>query len=425
MSHDSTLGMNDWGTREGLRVGAIAVVFAALLCATEARAQWSTETVAGMNVELYAPAIESPVGEGRALMLVLHGCTQPASAIRTEGNLQAAADSMGVVMAVPDVPNGGVVAGCWDYYGALHTRTSGHNGALLSLVDALLGDADLGIDANQVYIVGFSSGGGQAIVSGCVAPDVFAGIGVVAGPALGTGVPDIGTVNTTADQAAALCVQLAGDEAAALESQAAVTFADSADFTVSTGYNAVNAGMFGAVLSDGLDAMEAEAIDFATLPGAMPAGAGSTYADAAGIRVAQLDSTSGIGHAWPSGSGMGGGPLTYVNGNGVNMAQYAAEFFAMYNPRVGGWDPPGGDDGGETGEPETTGASETRGGGETGEPDETSTGEAPSSGSRGDGGGSGVEEPEGRGASGCSVPGAPRALAWLATLGLLGLRRRR
>lgn len=417
--------MNDWGTRVGLRVGGIVVAFAGLLSATEARAEWSTETLAGMNVELYTPATASPVGEGRALMLVLHGCTQPASAIRTEGNLEAAADSMGVVMAVPDVPNGGVVAGCWDYYGALHTRTSGHNGALLDLVDTLRGDADLAVDANQVYIVGFSSGGGQAIVSGCVAPDVFAGIGVVAGPALGTGIPDIGAVNTSAAQAAALCVQLAGDEAAALESQAAVTFADSADFTVATGYNAVNAGMFGAVLSDGLDAMEADAIDFATLPGATPAGGGSTYADATGIRLAQLDSTSGIGHAWPSGSGMSGGLLTYVNGNGVNMSQYAAEFFAMHNPRAGGWEPPGGDDGGDTGEPETTGASETSGGGESGEPSATSTGEAPSSGSRGDGGGSGVEEPEGPGVSGCSVPGAPRSFAWLVTLGLLGLRRRR
>ncbi len=405
------------------------MAFAALLPATEARAEWSTETLAGMTVELYAPATESPVGEGRALMLVLHGCTQPASAIRTEGNLEAAVDSMGVVMAVPDVPNGGVVAGCWDYYGALHTRTSGHNGALLALVDTLLGDADLAVDANQVYIVGFSSGGGQAIVSGCVAPDVFAGIGVVAGPALGTGIPDIGTVNTTAAQAAALCVQLAGDEAAALESQAAVTFADSADFTVSTGYNAVNAGMFGAVLSVGLDAMEAEPIEFGMLPGATPAGTGSTYADASGIRLAQLDSTSGVGHAWPSGSGMSGGLLTYVNGNGVNMSQYAVEFFAMYNPRAGGWDPPGGDDGGDdggdTGEPETTSAGETSDGGETGEPGGTSTGEAPGSGSRGDGGGSGVEEPEGPGVSGCSVPGTPGALAWLATLGLLGLRRRR
>lgn len=424
--------MNDWGKRVGLRAGGIAAGLTAMLVGAEARAEWSTENLAGMNVELYAPASVSPVGDGRALMLVLHGCTQPASAIRTEGNLEAAADSMGVVMAVPDVPNGGVVAGCWDYYGALHTRTSGHNGALLQLVEDLLADGALGIDANQVYIVGFSSGGGQAIVSGCVAPDVFAGVGVVAGPALGTGIPEISTVSTTAAQAATLCVQLAGDQAAALESQAAVTFADSGDFTVATGYNAVNAGMFGAVLSDGLEAMVAEPIDFASLPGSMPVGTGSTYADATGIRVAQLDSTSGVGHAWPSGSGLSGGLLTYVNGNGVNMSQYTAEFFAMHNPRAGGWDPPGGDDGGggETGDPETTGGGETSDGGDTGEPSGSSTGEDPgmsSGGSRGDGdgGGSGVEEPEGPGVSGCSVPGAPGQAAWLVVLGLLGLRRRR
>ena len=403
------------------------------MAAGEAHAEWSTEALGGTSVEVYAPEATSPVGEGRALMLVLHGCTQAATVLRDEGNLESAADSMGVVMAVPAVPNGGVVAGCWDYYGALHTRTSGHNGAVLQIVDGLLDDPALNIDPNQVYVVGFSSGGGQAIVLGCVAPDVFAGVGVIAGPSLGTGISDISIVNTTAQQAATLCTQLAGTEAAALQSQAAITFSDAMDFTVSTGYNAVNAGMFGAVLSDGLDAMEMADIDFASLPGAVtPAGTGSTWADASGIRVAQLNSTSGIGHAYPSGSGMSGGLLSYVNGNGLDMAQYAAEFFASYNPRAGGWDPGGDDTGGddsagETGDPGTSG-----GVGESGDPTgDTSGGDAggdsglATAGEGGDAGGSGAEVPPGPGVGGCSVPGDRAPFGGLLALVLLGLRRRR
>jgi poly(3-hydroxybutyrate) depolymerase len=423
--------MNDWGKRVGARVAGIAVALAAGFIGGDAKAEWSTETLGGTTVELYSPETTSPVGEGRALMLVLHGCTQTASALRSEGNLEAAADSMGVVMAAPNVPGGGVIAGCWDYYGAFHTRTSGHNGALLQLVEDLLADDELAIDPDQVYIVGFSSGGGQAIVAGCLAPDVFAGVGVVAGPSLGTSSVQISMVATTAEQASASCVQLAGEHAPWFESQAAFTFADSGDFTVSTGYNPINAAMFGAVLSDGLDMMDAEAIDFASLPGNMPAGTGTTYADASGIRVAQLDSTSGVGHAWPSGSGMSGGLLSYVNGNGVNMSQYAAEFFAMHNPRAGGWDPPGGggdsdgdDSGGETG---GSSGGETSTSGTSSDP-MGSTSDAPgmsSSESQGDGGASGVEEPEGPGVPGCSVPGHRGPWAWLGLVGLLGLRRRR
>jgi len=408
------------------------------LIGSNARADWATETLAGMTVEVYTPDSASPVGSGRALMLVLHGCTQQASALRTEGNLEAAADAMGVVMAVPNVPGGGVVAGCWDYYGASHSRTSGHNGPVLDMVDDLLDDAALDIDPDQIYVVGFSSGGGQAQVLGCVAPDVFAGIGVVAGPTLGTGVADIAMVATSAGQAATVCEQLAGEYSPHLQTQAAITFADSADFTVSTGYNAVNAGMFAAVMSDGIEAMQAEAIDFASLPGSAPAGVGTAYADASGVRVALLDSTSGVGHAWPSGSGMAGGLLSYVNGNGLDMGQYAAEFFAMHNPRVDAWDPGGTGSGGETDSGGSGGESMGSGGSSGGDDSsDPSGGDSSPSGDSGAGSGAttitggtnggvtGADDPTGPGLGGCSVPGSRGSAAGLWLLTLLGLRRRR
>ena len=256
---------------------------------------------------------------------------------------------------------------------------------------------------------------------------------MIAGPSLGTGVSDIASVNTTAQEAATLCTQLAGPEAPALRSQAAITFSDAMDFTVSTGYSAINAGMFGAVLSDGLDAMESADLDFGTLPGAVaPVGTGSTWADASGVRVAALNSTSGIGHAFPSGSGSSGAQQSYINGSGLNMSQYAAEFFATYNPRAGGWDPGGDDGAGETGEAGTTG-----GDAETGDPaDDTSssggdgdTGLAPA-GESGDVG-PGAEDSTRPGAGGCAVLGhraplgALSGLLLLLLLPLLGLRRRR
>lgn len=402
------------------------------LVAGRAHAQWSTETLGDMDVEVFAPQAVSPVGTGRALMVVLHGCAQMATTLRDNGNLEPAAVSHGVVMALPHVPGGGVVGGCWDYYGSMHTRTSSHTGPVLAMVEQLLNDASLSIDPDQVYVVGFSSGAGQALVLGCVAPDVFAGVGVVAGPSLGTAFSQTAIVSTTPDAAATLCTQLAGDQAAALDTQAAFTFAEASDFTVSPGYNAVNAQMFGLVYAQGLDSLSAGALELSTLPGIMPAGSGMTYADAGGIRVAQLDSTAGEGHAWPSGDGEPSGLWSFIDGDGLNLSGFAAEFFATHNPRVEDREPPpggtadttGGGGSSEdsaqttaagTGSDDTTGAAEATGSstggiGETSGTGASSTGSAPQ---------------DGPAASGCSVgPHRPRlGLAFFAVL--LGLRRRR
>jgi len=293
------------------------------------------------------------------------------------------------------------------------------------MVDQLLVDPRLAIDSDQVYVVGFSSGGGQALVLGCVAPEVFAGVGAVAAPALGTESSEIAVVSTTAEQAASTCVQLAGENATALETQAAFSFADASDFTVST---AVNAEMFELVYAQGLRMLDADSLDLATLPGAAPAGAGMTYADEAGVRLAQLDSTAGEGHAWPSGSGTSAGALSSVHGGGLNMSQFAAEFFATHNPRTGGWEPPtGGTDGpGDSGgEPTDTTTGGTGGGSSTtGAGSATAGTTGAPEGSSGQGDVSATGEPAASEASGCSIAAHNRMRVMMLGLLLLGLRRR-
>lgn len=400
------------------------------LSSTPAAAAWTSEAIAGTTVELYTPAGVSSVGDGRALMVVLHGCTQEAAALREHGNLAATADALGVVMAVPAVPGGGVVAGCWDYYGSNHSRTSGHNGPMLEMVDTLLGDGALSIDADQVYVVGLSSGGGQALVLGCLAPDVFAGIGAVASPALGTGVADGGVVATNAAAATELCESLAGVHAPDLASQVAFSFYDAADFVVADGYNQINTEVFAAVLSDGLEGMTAKAVAFESLPGTMPTGSATYYADAGGVRVARLDSTSGVGHAWPAGSGANPGPLAFVSGQGLDAGRFAAEFFAEHNLRV---EPSvGTTGGGSTGGGDTTGPMGSESSGTPGSDDTTTTTGSPepaSSSSGPVGTSSGGDASSGEAvadtddsAGGCRVGGGRGLLPLLV---LLGIRRRR
>jgi poly(3-hydroxybutyrate) depolymerase len=324
-----------------------------------AHAVWETREIAGMSVEIYTPASTSPIGDGRALMIPLHGCTQTAVQLRDHGNFEHTADELGVVIAIPLVPDGGVVAGCWNYYGSLHTRDSGHNGNLITLAQTLRDDAGLGIDAAQIYLAGFSAGGGQAMVVGCLAPELFAGVAVAAGPSLGTSVNQISSVSTTGDAAASVCTQLAGSNAAELATQLAITFTDTGDFTVAQGYQQVNADMF-AISYGGGTPLSPVPFDMALLPGAMPAGMGNTYADADGPRLVSMVSTSGTGHAWPSGSGMPGLGLSFVSGTGVDFGRVVAQTFAMHSRRASGdFDPTdGGDDGAASGD---DGADDTAG----------------------------------------------------------------
>ncbi len=364
-----------------------------------AHAAWATQTIAGMTVEVYTPATTSPAGDGRALMITMHGCSQTAGVLASNGNFEAAAEAFGVVMAVPAVPGGGVVAGCWDYYGAVHSRTSGHNGPVLELAQTLRDDASYDIDADQVYVVGFSSGGGQALVLGCLAPDVFAGVGVAAGPSLGTSISQIAQVSTTAPQAATLCRQFAGPQESALATQLGVTFSDSTDFTVAQGYNAVNAEMFASVMSDGIGAMQADTVDQSTLPGMTPQGGGTVYRDGMGPRVAALDSTAGVGHNWPAGHGQAGGLLTFVSGQGLDYPSYLAEFFANNSLRADGFEP-----GSESGGDDTSAGSVTDGG-------DTDVGDSDDGGEAGNDGGpeesssaSGSGNASGTGADGGNTP---------------------
>lgn len=53
------------------------------------------------KVHIYTPDSVSPVGEGKSLLIVLHGCVQPINNYLT-AELETAAEAYGMVIAVPD-----------------------------------------------------------------------------------------------------------------------------------------------------------------------------------------------------------------------------------------------------------------------------------------------------------------------------------
>ncbi|MCB9745528.1 MAG: PHB depolymerase family esterase, partial [Alphaproteobacteria bacterium] len=257
-----------------------------LLLSTPAHAgTWSTVTAGGVRVRVYTPASTSGIGDGRGLLVAMHGCTQTANDLETLGNFEDAADYFGVVMALPDVPNGGTLAGCWNYYGSSHSRTYGDAGSVISMTEALVADSRYNIDADQVYVTGLSSGAGMAMVVGCLAPDLYAGVSSVAGPSVGTKSSEIGRVATSASTAASTCRRLAGRYAGDQATQLAAVLQGTSDYIVNTGYLDINADMYRQVYQAAGASLSSSSFSVSDLEGYNPVGTGTQWSDGDAYRI--------------------------------------------------------------------------------------------------------------------------------------------
>lgn len=86
-----------------------------------ARAEWETRDLGGTSTHVYTPASSSPIGRGRALLVVLHGCSQLASTLRDHGNFEGAAEGFGFVIDTGGTDDAGA--------GASGSATDGDGGS--------------------------------------------------------------------------------------------------------------------------------------------------------------------------------------------------------------------------------------------------------------------------------------------------------
>jgi poly(3-hydroxybutyrate) depolymerase len=310
----------------------LAAALSLFAFAAPAHAGWTTTTIGGLSTQVYVPATPSTSrSNGRALFVVLHGCSQSPNEYRNRDDLDALAEDRGWVIALPSAPAS--LLGCFNYYGPTHTRTSGDAGAVLGATQALLNNAQLNIDPRQVYVGGLSAGGSMAQVVGCVAPDVYTGVVSVAGPIVGSGIGGAFTIDTRAAQGAATCRNLAGGNVGELDQQLAVVVAGTNDFTVPQGYRAEVSEMY----ADLYDLGAPRTMNLTALPGGAP-GTVEVWRDGPRPRLASL-APQGLGHAWPAGSG-GGPEIGFINGGSVDLSAAVGIFFDRFNPRLGAAPPP-------------------------------------------------------------------------------------
>lgn len=301
-----------------LRLGLLISI---LLPAHAGAGTWqNNQSLGGFNtVNIYTPDSNSSIGEGKALLIVLHGCVQPVSAYLS-ANLEAAAERHGMVIAVPDAMNKAGFS-CWSYWQGAKSRSNGDYKNLIALAQTMANDATRNIDEQQVYIAGLSSGAAFANTTACLAPDVFAGMGISAGPSIGTSSNGaLGPCETA--NVAARCAQYGAGYSSYFDTQLASIAQGDQDSTVNLCYNEQNAsGM-------------AELYGVSELPASQVISDGpSRTADETlwqDGRVSKLWFNN-VDHAWSGGAGASG---AYISGNSINYADYLGEYFATYNLRV-------------------------------------------------------------------------------------------
>lgn len=303
----------------------------AILFTQATYAEWKLETISGIQVHYYLPK-NPPNLSGlsslkKSLMINLHGCAQKPEDLKKDGNWDNAADDYNMVVALPRVPNGGVYSGCWDYYGADQSTTTKHSVEVLKLVQELLSRKDLNIDRDQVYVSGLSSGGGQSMVLGCLAPEVFAGMGLNAGPSTGSTAKEISRPSTPFEKMLATCKKFGTNKDEAFKTQLTSIIYGNNDYIVNTAFNTFNAEIMSTIYG----ANNKSTFDTKKLPGTFTEGTGTLWSDNRGPRVSLIMNTN-LGHNWPAGQGGHGG--SFINKKSINYPDYLASFFIVNNRRA-------------------------------------------------------------------------------------------
>jgi len=114
------------------------------------------------------------------MLVVLHGCTQDAGAMREVTRFDQLADQEGFVVVYPEQDAAANLQRCWNWFlSANQDRNGGETLILANIVQEV--QSHVLVDPKRVHVLGLSAGGAMSVVLASTWPDLFATVGVASG----------------------------------------------------------------------------------------------------------------------------------------------------------------------------------------------------------------------------------------------------
>ncbi|WP_229513035.1 PHB depolymerase family esterase [Massilia sp. AB1] len=257
------------------------------------------------HYKLYIPA--QPAKQPRALVVMLHGCTQNPDDFATGTAMNALAEEHGCLVLYPAQDKGANHNGCWNWFETAHqAREQGEPAILAGMTRQVMAEHEA--DPARVFVAGLSAGGAMAAILGAEYPDLYAAVGVHSGLPAGS----------ARDMMSGLKAMREPGKAKRLrKGVAAIVIHGDAD-------HLVNAGNGEAVLGQFLKAQAAplhkhsEAHDHAGRRCTR-----STWRDEGGRTVLEHWQLHGAGHAWSGGNPAG----SHTDASGPSASAEMLRFF--------------------------------------------------------------------------------------------------
>ena len=128
--------------------------------------------------KVYVPA--GPADAPRAMMVMLHGCTQSADDFAAGTQMNRLADEHGFLVVYPEQAAQANASKCWNWFKPQDQR---RNAGEPSLIAGIVGEVAQrhGADPRRIFVAGLSAGAAMAVALGETYPELFVGVGAHSG----------------------------------------------------------------------------------------------------------------------------------------------------------------------------------------------------------------------------------------------------
>lgn len=130
------------------------------------------------DYRLFIPATQAD--KPRALILMLHGCTQNPDDFARGTRMNALGAEHNALVLYPAQTRQANAQGCWNWFKHNHQGRDRGEPALLAALVRHIADSH-GVDPARIYVAGLSAGGAMAAILAATHPDVFSAAGVHSG----------------------------------------------------------------------------------------------------------------------------------------------------------------------------------------------------------------------------------------------------